>query len=67
MKDWKIRLEEKLKKSVVELTGNISCIVYNKHNDYFNSYTFIILVIIFLNQKIEKIDLLDFVVLIPNN
>jgi len=35
MKDWKIRLEEKLKKSVVELTGIISCIVYNKHNDNF--------------------------------
>lgn len=26
MIDWKIRLEEKLKKSVVELTGNISYI-----------------------------------------
>lgn len=37
MNDWKIRLEEKLKKSVVELTGIISCIVYNIQNDYFNT------------------------------
>jgi len=37
MNDWKIRLEEKLKKSVVELTGIISCIVYNKQNEYFNA------------------------------
>lgn len=28
MKDWKIRLEEKLKKSVVELTGIIRYVIY---------------------------------------
>jgi len=37
MKDWKIRLEEKLKKSVVELTGIIRYVIYKMINDYFNA------------------------------